>query len=180
MRDSVLAKRYARALIELGMEHDCLEEYGKELDRLVEAFAVEPRLGLLMTSPSLADDKKVAILTGLCDYLELSKILRNFVGLLLERQRLQLLSDIADTYRDLADAARGIRRAQVASVVPLETRQREALLQALGERCGAKVVLDEKIESDLLGGIRVRLGNQVLDGSVRSQLRRLAGTINKG
>ncbi|MEZ4598575.1 MAG: ATP synthase F1 subunit delta [Syntrophotaleaceae bacterium] len=180
MSDTVIAKRYARALAELGREHGQVQEFGLELERLVEAFTVEPRLGLLLTSPSLDEEKKIAIISGLADYLQLSAMLRNFCGLLLSRNRLQLLPVIAEVYKGLADAVMGIQRAQVTSVVPLESYQREELRQALSERCEANVVLEEKIEPELLGGIRVQLGNRVLDGSVRTQLRRLAGNINRG
>jgi len=180
MSSSVMAKRYARALVQLGCEHDRLEDYGRQLERLVQAFAVEPRLGLLLESPSLADEKKTAIIGGVADYLELSQTLRNFIGLLLDKERLRQLAPIGREFRHQADAALGIQRARISSAIALDTTQLGELRDALAGRSGLQVMLEEEIEPELIGGIRVRLGGQVLDGSVRGQLQRMAEILTKG
>ncbi len=180
MSSSVMAKRYASALVQLGCEHDRLEDYGRQLERLVKAFSVEPRLGLLLESPSLSAEKKTAIVQAVADYLELSQTLRNFFGLLLDKERLRQLASIADEYRHQADAALGIQRARVVSAIPLDTTQRESLRHSLAGLSGLKVMLEEEVEPELIGGVRVRLGGQVLDGSVRGQLKRMAEILTKG
>jgi F-type H+-transporting ATPase subunit delta len=180
MSGSVIAGRYARALVALGDEHDRLDQYGEELARLVAALAVEARLGLLLESPSLAKEKKTALVAGLAEYLQLSGTLRNFLGLLISRHRLGQLAAIAAAYRDQADAARGLRRAQVQSAVPLDDASRETLRHLLAGQGAAQVILEEQVVPELLGGLRVQLGDRVFDGSVRGRLRRLAGTIHQG
>jgi F-type H+-transporting ATPase subunit delta len=177
---SVIAKRYGKALVELGLEHGRLEEVRQELDRLSEAFAVEPRLGLLLQSPSLAAGTKRALLEDVADYLELSGLLRNFAGLLQSKERLRQLPAIARAFAEQADDALGVQRAQVQSAFPLSEEERRQLKEILEQRSGRQVVLEEQSDPELLGGIKVVLGGQILDGSLRTQLDKMAEILNRG
>jgi len=177
---SVIAKRYARALVELGHEHGRLEEVRRELGRLSEAFGAEPRLGPLLQSPSLAAETKSALLADLADYLQLSRLLRNFVGLLQSKERLRQLGAIAEAFGEQADAALGVQRAQVRSAFPLDEPERRRLKDTLEQRSGRQVVLEEETDPGLLGGLKVELGGQVFDGSVRNRLEKMAEILNRG
>jgi F-type H+-transporting ATPase subunit delta len=177
---SVIAKRYAKALVELGLEHDRLEAVRQELLRLSEAFAVEPRLGLLLESPSLAAETKSALLEELADYLSLSGLLRNFVGLLQSKERLRQLDAIVEAFGEQADAAVGVRRARVKSAFPLDEQKRRQLKDTLEQISGRQVLLEEETVPDLLGGLRVEIDGQVFDGSLRTGLEKMAEILNKG
>jgi F-type H+-transporting ATPase subunit delta len=177
---SVIAKRYARALVELGLEHGRLEQVRRELMRLSEAFAAEPRLGLLLESPSLAAETKSALLKDLADYLQLSGLLRNFVGLLQSKERLRQLDAIAEAFGRQADAALGVQRVQVQSAFPLDDPERRRLKDTLEQRGGRQVVLEEETVPGLLGGLRVEVDGQVFDGSLRTRLEKMAEILNKG
>lgn len=180
MSRRVIAKRYARALVELGLEHGRLEEFRQELMRLSEAFAAEPRLGLLLESPSLAAETKSALLEALADYLQLSGLLRNFVGLLQSRERLRQLDAIAEAFGQQADVALGVQRALVQSAFPLDDLERRRLKDTLEQLVGGQVVFEEETAPDLLGGLRVAIDGQVFDGSLRTRLEKMAEILNKG
>jgi F-type H+-transporting ATPase subunit delta len=180
VKNTIISKRYAKALANLAQRRQQLEEVADELARVLRAFACEPRLPLLLASPSLAAGKKNAMLDALSAYLQLSPLLHNFVRLLQSRDRLGLLDGIAQAFRQQADRHQGIVRARVTSATPLTDAQRQQLQTQLARRSGRQVVLETRSDPALLGGVRVDIAGQVLDGSVRTQLRRLAGQLKQG
>lgn len=180
MSVSVISKRYARALVLLGRERNALDRFREELDRLVQAFAVEKRLGLLLESPSLPTAKKDAVLADLVSLLRLSSEISNFLGLLQSKDRLRYLSQIEKEFSRQADEASGVQRVQVHTAVALQDSEREALSASLAERSGRRIVLEEHCDPALIGGLHVELDGQVLDGTVRTQLQRMAKTITEG
>ncbi|APG28212.1 ATP synthase F1 subunit delta [Syntrophotalea acetylenivorans] len=180
MSVSVISKRYARALVLLGQERNALDRFREEVNRLVRAFAVEKRLALLLESPSLPKAKKDAVLTGLVSLLQLSGEISNFLGLLQSKDRLRYLPQIEREFSHQADEALGVQRVQVHTAVPLEDSARDALSASLAERSGRQIVLEEHCDPALIGGLQVELDGQVLDGTVRTQLQRIAKTITEG
>lgn len=180
MSVSVIAKRYARALVLLGQERNALDRFREELGRLVQAFAVEKRLGLLLQSPSLPTAKKEAVLADLVALLQLSGEISNFLGLLQSKDRLRYLPQIEREFSRLADEASGVQRVQVHTAVALQDGERNALSASLAARSGRQIVLEEHCDPALIGGLQVELDGQVLDGTVRTQLQRIAKTITEG
>jgi F-type H+-transporting ATPase subunit delta len=179
VKNTLISKRYAKALVLLAQRRQQLEGVADELNRLRQAFAREPRLPLLLASPSLAAGKKSAMLGDVGDYLQLSPLVRNFVRLLQSRDRLVLLGGIVQAFRRQADRAQGIVRARVVSAIPLNDAQRHTLQTQLKARTGRQVLVESHSDAALLGGVRVEIDGQVFDGSVRTQLRRLAGHLRK-
>lgn len=180
MSVSVISKRYARALVLMGQERGLLEGFRGELGRLVKAFAVEKRLALLLQSPSLEAAKKVAVLNDLVALLELSGEMSNFIGLLQSKDRLRYLPHIEQEFGRLADRVSGVQRVSVRSAVALQDDQRNALKEVLAARSGQQIVLEEECDPLLIGGLQVELDGRVLDGTVRTQLERMAETITEG
>ncbi len=180
MSVSVISKRYARALVLLGQERGLLDRFREELGRLVKAFAVEKRLALLLQSPSLPAAKKEALLADLVALLELSGEISNFLGLLQSKDRLRYLPQIEGEFGRQADEVSGVQRVQVHTAVALQDGERSALSALLAARSGRQIVLEEHCDPDLIGGLQVELDGQVLDGTVRTQLQRIAKTINRG
>lgn len=180
MSVSVISKRYARALVQLGQERKLLDRFREELDNLVQAFAVEKRLELLLQSPSLPVAKKEAVLADLVSLLELSREISNFLGLLQSKDRLRYLPQIESEYSRQADEVSGVQRVQVHTAVALKDGERNALSASLAARSGRKIVLEEHCDPALIGGLQVELDGQVLDGTVRTQLQRIAKTITEG
>lgn len=180
MSISAISKRYAKALVSLGAERQAVEQYGQELANVSYVLAAETRLRLLLESPTLPLEKKSTMLKELSEVLQLSPGMRNFLGLLLHKDRLKYLGQISVDYRALADELSGTVRAQITSAAELDAAQREAIRVGLEKQTGKKVELRVQIDPSLIGGLQAGLGGKVFDGSVKTQLKRIADTLNKG
>lgn len=180
MSISAVSKRYARALVEIGAEQEQIELYGQELDRLKTAFTTEKYLRLLLESPTFPLQKKSAILEELVNYLQLSAAMKDFLGLLLEKDRLQYLTQIDQDFRKLADERSGVLRGTIHSAVALGNDQLGAIRQSLETQTGKKVELKVDIKPELIGGIQVEIGGKLFDGSLTTQLQRIEDTLKKG
>lgn len=180
MSISAISRRYAKALLSLGEEQDKMEQYSDELSRLTSVVREQEVLRLVLESPTCEPQKKTAILADLTDKLGFSEGMKKFVGLLLEKDRLRCLGQIAADYRRLADARSGIVRARITTAVELEGAQADAIKSGLEKQTGRTVELNVGQDADLIGGIKAQIGDTVFDGSVKTQLKRIEDTLKKG
>jgi len=164
----------------MGQERNLLDQFREELGRLVKAFAVEKRLALLLQSPSLPTAKKKGVLADLVTLLKLSGEISNFLGLLQSKDRLRYLQQIEEEFGRRADEASGLQRVRVSTAVALQNGERSALIASLKARSGRQVLLEEFCDPALIGGLQVEVDGQMLDGTVRTQLQRIAKTITEG
>lgn len=178
MKSTAISRRYAKALVNLAAPDGQLESTYAQLEQIQQAFACEPRLYKLLASPTLAADKIAGLLEGISNYLQLSTTLRNLLGLLQQRQRLEYFDALVADYRELADVQLGLVRARVCSAAPLDAAVQQAISAQLQKRYGKQAVLEVAVEPELLGGVRIEVAGQVLDGTIRSGLRRMAGYLN--
>jgi F-type H+-transporting ATPase subunit delta len=176
---SAISRRYARALVELGAERKMVDQYGDELGKVNSAFTKGP-LRLLMDSPTFAPERKAGILSDLSGALGLSEGMKNFLGLLLEKDRLRYLPQIESDYRSFADELSGVLRATVAAASEISEQHRESIKASLEKQTGKRVELTTKVDPSLIGGIQVEIGGKVFDGSLKTQLKRIEDTLKKG
>jgi F-type H+-transporting ATPase subunit delta len=168
-----LAKRYARALLELARDSQTLERSAEELARTVAAFE-EPRLRLLVLSPAIAADARVHTARSVAEALGVSGALANLVALLAERDRLTILPDIARWYEGFVDDELGRARVTIRTAAPLSITERNELIELSRRLTGRReIVAATEVDADLLGGVVLDVGGTVYDGSVRTQLARL-------
>jgi F-type H+-transporting ATPase subunit delta len=178
---SAAARSYARALYELAKERDQSEAVAKELDTVVAFIGGEPQLRTLLGRPWVPAAAKRGIAQEVAGRLNLSQLLRDFVGLVARQGRAQALGDIALAYRQLRDEDEGRVRARVRTAVPLNDAERRALQQRLGQALGAReVVLDETVDGQLLGGFVAEVGSFIVDGSLDGQLAQLRERLARG
>jgi F-type H+-transporting ATPase subunit delta len=180
LSESAISRRYAKALVGLATEQGQVEQFGEELGRVSGAFATDDYLRQLMISPTFPLKKKSAILADLAQALDLSVSMRNFFGLLLEKDRLKYLEQIKGNYRSFADELSGILRARITTAVELREGQQEAIKSQLQEQTGKRVKLKVRLDPSLIGGLQAEIGGRVFDGSVRTQLKRIEDTLTKG
>jgi F-type H+-transporting ATPase subunit delta len=175
-----LAKRYARALLELAREDGSLEGAGEELGRATAAFD-EPRLRPLVLSPAIDAGARQRTVQAVIEALRLSRNVGNLIRLLAERDRLVLLPEIARWYDALLDDELGRARVAIRSATPLNTAERNEVVE-LARRLTEclKVVATTELDTDLIGGVVLDIGGTVYDGSVRSQLARLTKQMASG
>ena len=176
MTSLIVAKRYARALLDLGKEDGNLEKYGEELTQVVALFDQSNELETVLANPAFAFDNRQKVL----EKLGLSPISKNFFRLLMDRGRVDAVRSIATIYQGLLDEAKGITRAEVVSATSLDEAAVGRLAQALKDMAGREVELQVKEDPSLIGGIVARIGDLVLDGSVRSQLESLKDSLKRG
>jgi F-type H+-transporting ATPase subunit delta len=168
-----LAKRYARALLDLAREADALEPWGAELTRAAAAFS-EPRLQPILLSPAIDGAVRRRTARAVADALALPTAVRNLIHVLAEGDRLAVLPDIARWYEQLLDDAVGRARVTIRSAVALAAPEKTALIELARRLTKSREVLaTSEVDPELLGGVVLDVGGTVYDGSVRSQLARL-------
>jgi F-type H+-transporting ATPase subunit delta len=171
-----LARRYARALLDVGGRQGREEALAlrDELRGFAAIVSGHAELRRALVHPGLGADERRRVLSAVADRAGSSELLRRLIDLLAVRDRLSLLTDVAEAYAEAANAAYGVVSAEVGSAVALAEPQRRALAAALGEA----VELRGRVEPELLGGLLVRVGGKTYDGTVRARLaalrRRLA------
>jgi F-type H+-transporting ATPase subunit delta len=168
-----VARRYARALFQIGVDGGSYEALGGQLADLAALFQESLELRQTLVNPVFKPSEKRAILEKLLPRVTPSPIVQRFALLLLERGRIALLPALARAYRELADAHAGRVRAVVTSATPLGAGDLERVRRSLERRTKKQVVLEAEVDPDLIGGLVARVGDLVLDGSVRTQLNSL-------
>jgi F-type H+-transporting ATPase subunit delta len=178
MRNQTIAKRYARALLALGQADGRFAQYGGELTGLARLIAESGETAKALVSPAFPEGVRRKMLSAILEKAAVSPLVANFLQLLLEKNRLAGLSDIAEAYGRLADAAGGVVRARITSAAPLAPDDLKAIGAALGRFTAAKVELTVERDPGLIGGLVARLGDLTIDGSVRTQINKLSGLLD--
>jgi len=168
-----LARRYAKALIEIGIASHSFDANGKELDRAADTLRSSPELRNALENPIFSIEKRKLIMDELARRLALSKTIRNFIMLLLDKGRIASLPDIARAHRALVDEHAGRVRATVTSARPLDPLLETRLKTALEKSSGKTVIFEKREDPAIMGGLVTQLGDTVFDGSVRTQLQQL-------
>ena len=164
MTDAMIARRYAAALFALGREQgeEALSRYSADLQALREQTEAVPALASVL--------KKMKI----------DQTVRNFCLLLADKERLACLGDIVRCYGTLLDEARGILRGRLTTAVELTEERQVALKAELEQKAGTSIELGFDVDPDILGGIVLKVGDKVLDASLRAQLAILRETFKRG
>ena len=180
MRSSAAARRYARALFSLATEADAVTAVRGELDALARVLEENAELRDSIFRPLYPGVERRAVLEGVCDRLGSSPTVRNFCAYLVDQRRVIEFEAIRDAFAQLADEAAGRTRARVVSASRLSQAQQERLRRALSARTGRSVELELEVDRALLGGAVASVGGLVFDGSLRTQLEQLRGSLTRG
>ncbi|HZE20372.1 MAG TPA: ATP synthase F1 subunit delta [Candidatus Angelobacter sp.] len=172
MISAVLARRYARALLELAKKRKDLEATHQDLEAVSRVFERDPRVRRFFEAPNIARSEKEAFLDKQFKA-KLNKSIYGLLVLLLRRRRFDHLVAIAGEFHKLAEDAQGITRAVVRTAVPITDGQADALTGLLAKRTGRKVLLTREVDAALLGGVSLALDHKVIDGTLATQLWRL-------
>jgi F-type H+-transporting ATPase subunit delta len=175
-----VARRYARALLEVAGPEKAAG-LREELAGWSDLLRDHPEIEAALRHPALPGEKKKALLAALGRSTQTSDLLQRLLALLLENDRLDLLTDIASAYVTLWNAQRGAVAAEMVSAVPLEAAQREAVRAAAARAAGGREVeLQALLDPDLLGGVLLRMEGRTYDGSVRGRLHALRQMLRAG
>ncbi len=179
MSDVRIARRYAKALVGLCEKDKSHEAVGRDLDKVVDALEKEPKVFGALTDPSISSRTKGEVLRSVSRSLLLRPTTTHFLVLLADKGRVAALPGIRVEFGRRLDEVQGRGRARVTSARPLTIIEKKRVEDALKRATGKSVVLDATVDEKLLGGVVTRIGNLVLDGSVRHQLDSLQGRLRQ-
>ena len=170
---SGLAGRYATALFELADQEKALDQVAQDLRTLGGMIDESADLKRLIRSPVLSRDAQGAAMRSLLERAELSAMTRNFVGLVARNRRLFALPGMISGYLQLLAERRGEIRAEVTAAQEMSPAQVTAINDQLKRAVGSKVAVDIRVDPAIIGGLVVKVGSRMVDGSLRSKLQRL-------
>lgn len=177
MNNTVLAKRYAKALFQVGKEENALDDFGKTLSEMAELYAQIPEVVDGLTNPVYPQDVREKVMARLVETMQASTFMGNFLNLLVQKRRADVLPDIAMVFKSLVDAERNMCRGTVISASEIPGDLNDKIKATLEKITGKQVVVTNEVDPSIIGGIIAKVGDLVLDGSIKTQLKGLEESI---
>ncbi len=176
MKQIILARRYAKALFAVGKEDGKFEDYSEALQGMAQLYA-DTDLEDSLTNPLYPMDVREKVMEGVVASIGVDKVMANFLNLLVEKKRADVLPDIADEYQIMVDEEKNVSHGSVVSAVEL-SKELQAKVQATLEKItGKKVELTASVDPSIIGGIIAKVGDLELNGSIKTQLASLKDSI---
>lgn len=169
-----IARPYADAAFSLARDENALAQWSDTLSHLAQVMNTRTA-GELINNPRLEPDQIATLIAEAAGSLSASQ--RNFVRVLAENERLSVLPEIADQFRQRRNATEGSLDAAIESAYPLTEAQIDDIRTTLEEKYGRRVRATARVDSSLIGGVSIRIGDEVIDASVRGKLARLAASL---
>jgi F-type H+-transporting ATPase subunit delta len=176
MRDRKVAGRYAEALLRTAKPAGTLVACAESYAGVLEVMAASRELVIFLDSPQVREQEKKEVLKKVFGP-HMEPVLLDFFNLLLDRNRIELLRDIGTVFAELVEADQGLVRVGVVTAIALPADLETKLRDKLAHVTGKSVILDKKVDPAVIGGVRVTLGDRVIDGTVRTNLDRLRKTL---
>jgi F-type H+-transporting ATPase subunit delta len=164
-------------LLELGVEEGSLDRLVDELTTVAQAWEASHELRNAVENPLVPHDVKKAVIGELATQIGATPTTRNTLLLLVDRRRTKTLPYLASYLRELADARKGVVRAEVTTAAPLSDAYYGRLQAQLEKMTGKKVVVDRKTDPALIAGVVTRIGDRILDGSLRTRLQSIRDSL---
>ncbi|HEX4450192.1 MAG TPA: ATP synthase F1 subunit delta [Kofleriaceae bacterium] len=168
-----LARRYAKALFEIGLAQHNVEHLGTDVRAIAAAMKESAELASVLSSPAIRRSERRKVVDALIERIGVRPITKNFVELLLDHERFSALPGISRELDAMIEAKAGRVHAEVTSAKPLDPTQLTQITAALEKLSGKKVTIAKREDPELLGGVVAKVGDVVYDGSLRTQLAQL-------
>lgn len=175
MNEGSLARRYAKALLDLGRDNGTIELYGDHLQRVAARTGAD--ILAFMKNPSFSGEERRGVLESLL--VGADPTVQNFLRLLLDKGRMGALPDIARAYRDLADLEANRLRATVTTAVEIPHVLALEVKAALEKTTGKHIILETRVDPSLIGGMVVRVGSRLFDASLQTRLDELQLSLSQ-
>ena len=180
MINNSIARRYAKALVQLGAEGGLVDLFRDELSGIDRLFSGNAELRAAFSNPALTVEQKKAIMKEIVAKSGVSELVGNFLMLLVDKNRVAFLGQIIQSYEKLADEFSGVIRPLIKTAFALDASQVAAIQGALEKKTGKKVVPQVAVDQSLLGGVVTQIGDIAYDSSVKTQLKRIQDILQKG
>jgi F-type H+-transporting ATPase subunit delta len=171
---TIQAKRYAEAVFQIAREQNNIELWLKDLAKITALSGVQEFVAVL-NNPALPDEAKKNLLDS--QFKTDNKTALNLIYLLVSKGKFNLIQGIDQTFRQLVDELQGIDKAEVTTALPLDAEEKQKVIQYLEKMRGRKVIITEKVDERIIGGIIARVGGQIIDGSTASRLAALGNEL---
>ncbi|WP_457573493.1 ATP synthase F1 subunit delta [Desulfolithobacter sp.] len=177
MKQTILARRYTKALFSLGKEQGKAEEYAGKLSEIAMMFEEVEEVADALTNPLYPLEARQKVMAKIAESAGADAILTRFLDLLVEKKRAGILPDIALEMKEMVDREQGISHGSLVSAIELDASLLEKIQATLEKITGTKVILETQVDPSIIGGIIAKVGDLVLDGSIKTQLNGLKESI---
>jgi len=177
VRQTILARRYAKALFAVGQEEGKSQSYRDALNALGDFLGSYPEAIDGLTNLLYPMELREKVMAQLISAVQADKLLSNFLNLLVEKKRAGILPEIATEFQSLVDADQNISRGKVVSAAAISEELQTKVQMTLEKITGKKVILTTEVDPSIIGGIVAKVGDLVMDGSIKTQLAGLNESI---
>jgi len=179
LKTGAAAQRYAKAVFSLGVDSGEFERIGQEIGAVVEAIDTNDALRVTLFSPQHDAETKRLVIEAIASKKGFNSTTKNFLLLLVDKGRLPLLPEMYRSYQKLSDEKAGRVNATVVTASQLTETLSKEIVASLEKKTGKKVSLSSEIDPALIGGVVIKIGDIIYDGSIKTQLNKLRDNIRK-
>ena len=177
MRAMAIAFKYAKGLFTVAKELNKTKEFGEELNQIKDLLTSMPEVLSALQNPIYPPDLKMEIIEEILKSIKVNPEIERFLKLLVERRRIQYIKEIVTMYQELLDEELNIARGEVITAYPLTSEEKKELEEILKEYLKKEVILESKVDEEIIGGIKIKIGDLIFDGSLKTQLGKLKEII---
>jgi F-type H+-transporting ATPase subunit delta len=177
VKNTIVAKRYAKALFAVGLEENGLDVYGEALATLAGLLASQPEVMDALSNPLYPLDVREKVAEQLGQAIAAPPVMTNFLRLVVQKRRAEALPDIAEVFQGMVDADRNTSRGTVVTAVEIDAALKARIQEKLEKITGKKIILATRVDPSIIGGLVAKVGDLVLDGSIKSQITGLKESI---
>ena len=176
MAGEISAKRHAQAFFQIALKKEQLKEWAVDLQSMA-AYFENPELSAILEDPGVHFDKKAALIKGCLPAAD--DLLMNLAYLLIARGRTRILGQLVKEYVRLVDEKEGLLHAEVVTATPMDSNTEKSILQFLSRTTGKRIAISTRVAPEIIGGYIARVGDRLIDGSVRSNLEAMKNKITE-
>jgi F-type H+-transporting ATPase subunit delta len=173
MSNSILSRRYAKAIFDLSAEKKALDEVEKDLRTVQGVLEESSKLREVVQNPVISRDEQRAAMSFLLKKMQVGDLVQRFVLVLINNGRLNVLGEAVNSYFELLKLHRGEVDAEVISAVALNAKHIKEIEKNLSASLNKKVLVNSKIDQEILGGVVIKIGSRMLDASISGGLEKL-------
>ena len=172
-RQNVSASRYANALFQLAKEAKVIDTVSNDLTRLEVSINSDVEILKFIQNPSIKKSLKVQFFNTVSQKLELSKLTENFIGLIITKNRVHYILEMIRAFNDLLSELKGIKSANITSAYKLSDEEVSKIKMKLKDKFNSDFNINLLTDSSLIGGLKIQVGSQMIDSSIKNQLNLL-------
>ena len=175
---NVVASRYAEALFQIGEEENLVDLLYSELKAVVDIFSINEQFFNIIKSPIISKKEKIELIDKIFSK-GLNSNSINFLKILIEKNRISFIADIAMSYKERLNEKNNIIEGTVITAIPMNQNEINELAKELSKKYNKNVTLENIVDESILGGVLVRLGNEEIDGTVKTRLSKVKEQLSQ-